>query len=210
MKGEDEGHEAETGSNWTALALAIDPKASIRAVERAMRKRSLTEKAVYGFIVLSAALAIWGWIAFSGHHADGESTRSFRAGSISIESPWAPELPPVSVNGAVFMTIVNEGERQDRLIHATGAIASKVEIHDHIKDETGMLSMRRVQSIELLPGERVNLEPGGLHVMLMGLEHPLEKGMEFKLQLEFASGTSLEIDVPVGHIEDEGHSHSRH
>ncbi len=175
------------------------------------KERSLTKKKVlYGIVLLSGALAILAWIAFSGHHAGGESIRTFRSGSISIESPWAPELPPVSVNGAVFMTIVNEGERQDRLIRATGAISSKVEMHDHIKDETGMLSMRKVQSIELSPGERVNLEPGGLHVMLMGLERPLEKGMEFKLQLEFASGTSLEIDVPVGRLQDEGHTHSRH
>ncbi len=139
----------------------------------------------------------------------GESPRIFHSGSISIESPYAPELPPVSVNGAVFMTIVNEGEGPDQLIKATGSISSKVELHDHIEDEaTGMLSMREVPSIDILPGERVSLKPGGLHVMLLGLDRPLEKGMEFDLRLEFASGTTLDIVVLVDRSKAGGHSHS--
>ncbi len=170
----------------------------------------LARTIIFGLIALSVALAIFGWNAFSRHHSQAHADRIFRIGSISVESPWAPELPPILANQVVFMTIVNEGERPDRLVGATSEVSSRVEIHDHIKDEAGMLSMRQVESIELLPGKPVRLEPGGLHLMLMGLARPIEKDTQFKARLEFASGASLEIDVPVGKAHEGDPSHSRH
>ena len=47
----------------------------------------------------------------------------------------------------------------------------------HIKDGE-LMRMRKVDAIEA-PASRVALEPGGLHVMLMGLKEPLVKSLSF-------------------------------
>ena len=36
--------------------------------------------------------------------------------------------------------------------------------------------MREVPAIDLPPGQPVTLKPGGLHIMMMGLKHPLQPG----------------------------------
>ena len=117
-------------------------------------------------------------------------------GSLTIERAWARELPPVSANGAAYLMIVNEGDRPDRLTGASSAIAERVEIHTH-EQAGGMMAMRRLDGLDLPPGERVRFAPGGLHLMLIGLEEPLEKGGRFTVRLKFASAPSIEIEVPV-------------
>jgi len=41
------------------------------------------------------------------------------------------------------------------------------------------------------------LQPGGYHLMLMGIEQPLMVGEELSLQLVFEGGATLDIKVPV-------------
>jgi copper(I)-binding protein len=55
--------------------------------------------------------------------------------------------------------------------------------------ERGVAKMRPVQGgLEIKPGETVELKPGSLHVMLMGLKQPLEKGQKVKGTLEIREG----------------------
>ena len=127
--------------------------------------------------------------------ASSEQER-YETGSVAIESAWARELPPVSENGAAYLTIANGGDRPDRLVGASSAIAERVEIHTHEHAE-GMMTMRRLDGLDLPPGERVRFAPGGVHLMLIGLERPLEKGGRFTVRLEFALAPPVEIGVPV-------------
>ena len=120
----------------------------------------------------------------------------YETGSVAVESAWARELPPVSENGAAYVTIANGGDRPDRLVGASSAIAERVEIHIHEHAE-GMMAMRRLDGLDLPPGEPVRFAPGGLHLMLIGLGRPLEKGGRFTVRLEFALAPPIEIEVPV-------------
>ena len=142
------------------------------------------------------------------------SAERYGTGSVTIEGAWARELPPVSVNGAAYLTIANEGVRPDRLTGASSAVAGRVEIHVH-EPSGGMMAMRRLDGLDLPPGERVRFAPGGLHLMLIGLEEPLEKGGRFTLRLTFASAPPIEIEVPVMAMDavpaqsrDHSHDHS--
>ena len=134
-------------------------------------------------------------------------------GSVAIEGAWARELPPVSENGAAYVTITNEGDRPDRLTGASSTIAGRVEIHTHERTG-GMTAMRRLDGLDLPPGGRVRLAPGGTHLMLIGLEKPLERGGRFTVRLTFASAPPVEIEVPVTAMnaapaQSQPHSHDR-
>ncbi len=98
--------------------------------------------------------------------------------------------------GAAFMQLVNDGEA-DRLVEARSDIARKVELHTHIF-ENGVAKMREVEGgIPVPAGETVTLQRGGLHVMFMGLNRPMNSGESFPLTLVFESGQELQLDVTV-------------
>jgi copper(I)-binding protein len=57
--------------------------------------------------------------------------------------------------------------------------------------------MRQVQAIELPAGKTVELKPGGLHIMLVGLKAPLKAGDRFPMKLTFAKAGEVTVDVMV-------------
>jgi copper(I)-binding protein len=75
-------------------------------------------------------------------------------------------------------------------------IARQAEIHES-RVVNGTVEMRPVESIECPPGATVRIEPGGLHVMLLGLTHPLAAGTTFPLLLRFRDAGSLTVQVVV-------------
>jgi periplasmic copper chaperone A len=120
-----------------------------------------------------------------------------RVGAIVIRDPWARASPsPMMQAGAAYAQLENTGSRPDRLIAAASPAAERVELHTHIKDGD-IMRMRRVEAIEVPPGERTVLQPGGLHVMLMGLRQPLRAGETVPLTLVFEEAGSVELAVPV-------------
>lgn len=63
--------------------------------------------------------------------------------------------------------------------------------------DMGNMTMQEVDSIDLPAGEAVVFEPGGYHVMLLGLANPLEVGDTFDLTLFFESGAEQTVSVEV-------------
>ncbi len=53
------------------------------------------------------------------------------------------------------------------------------------------------EGLEIKPGETVTLKPGGLHIMLTGLTHPLAQGSTLKMTLKFEQAGSVDVDYPV-------------
>ena len=46
-------------------------------------------------------------------------------------------------------------------------------------------------------GGQVTFEPGGLHIMLIGLQRELEAGDRFKITLQFEESGTLTVEVSV-------------
>ena len=130
-------------------------------------------------------------------------------GDIHIMKPWSRPLPPVSVNGAAYMTLVNKGNAPDRLLSISTPAARKAELHNHTM-EGGMMKMRPVGALEISPGDRTVLQPGGLHVMLMGLTEPLVDGNSFPLTLDFEHAGSIEVKVMIFEPGEAGHGDMTH
>ena len=120
-------------------------------------------------------------------------------GGISVTRPWS-RAAGANGTGAGFLTIRNDGGAPDRLVSATSPVARSVELHAHVH-EGDVMRMRPVAGVALPPGEAVTLQPGGLHVMLIGLKEPLVRGTEVPVTLRFE--TAGEITVML-HVEAAG------
>jgi len=116
-------------------------------------------------------------------------------GDLRLAAPWARATAPAAMNGAAFLTLDNGGAT-DRLVAATADVSRVVELHTHVR-EGEVMRMRKVDAIEVTGGTTTRLEPGGLHIMLIGLHKPLAEGQRFPLTLTFANAGNVVVDVTV-------------
>lgn len=120
------------------------------------------------------------------------------AAGLSIDNAWARFSAPGMTSSGVFLTLNNQSDAADTLVGASTPVAKKVELHTHSKDSSGVMRMREVSGgIDLPKGQTVQLQPGGLHVMLFGLKKPLVVGDTFPLTLKFKQAKPHTVTVKV-------------
>ncbi|MDX6748944.1 copper chaperone PCu(A)C [Geminicoccaceae bacterium 1502E] len=122
----------------------------------------------------------------------------FTVGDLRIDHPWSRATSASQANGVAYAVIENRGEAADRLVSASAEVASKVEIHNNILDDKGVVRMRQVEGgIEIPAGGKLELKPGSYHVMMMGLQAPLAEGQRFPLVLTFEKAGETTVEVQV-------------
>jgi len=120
-------------------------------------------------------------------------------GPLEIETPWARASGGTARPGAAYVTIRNTGDEPDRLVGIETPVAARPEVHA-MKHEGDVMRMRPAGSLEISPGGEVRLEPGGLHIMLMELQAPLEGGEQIPLTLIFEKAGEITVSAPVASI----------
>jgi hypothetical protein len=137
-------------------------------------------------VLVSAALA-----ATSGRASD------YRVGPMVVAQPWARATPKGASTGAAYMTITNTGSAPDRVSCVSSDASAECQIHI-MAIENGVMKMRRIEdSFEIKPYEAAAFKPSGLHLMLVHLKHPLDKGKTVKITLKFDNAGSLEVGYPI-------------
>lgn len=116
--------------------------------------------------------------------------------SLRIDHPFSRATPPGARSGGVFLTIENIGAAPDRLLSVSSPVAGVVELHE-MRLDAGVMRMRSIPAMEVKPGEKLELKPGGYHVMLTELKQPLKVGDRFPLFLGFEKAGSVEVSVCV-------------
>jgi copper(I)-binding protein len=121
---------------------------------------------------------------------------SFKFGAIDIGHPWARPTAAGQPTGGGYLKLANGGPA-DKLLSASSDVAAAVELHSMSLDGN-VMRMRQVDAIDLPAGQTVELKPGGLHLMLVGLKAPLKEGASFPLKLRFEKAGEVTVDVKVG------------
>ncbi len=120
------------------------------------------------------------------------------AGEISVEGAYARSNSPVAKVGAVFMEIRNDTDHDVRLTGATTPAAQMVQIHAQSLDANGVASMTPLtEGLPIPAGQKIALQRGGTHMMLMGLSAPLKEGGSVPVTLSFDGADDLTLEVPV-------------
>jgi hypothetical protein len=109
-----------------------------------------------------------------------------------VRATVAPQQP-----AGGYMTLTSA--RGGKLVEVRSP-SGMAEMHEMAMDGN-VMRMRQVGAITLPAGKPVELKPGGLHLMLMGLKAPLKAGdsVSFTLVVEGADGKreTLELKAPV-------------
>lgn len=130
------------------------------------------------------------------NNLSNEAPSELQEYNLEVTDAYAYESTPVSKNGVVFLKIYNASDTSRKLIAVEADVSVHAELHTHIMDGDVMM-MREVEGYDIPAGEEIILQPKGHHIMLMGLNAPLQAGDAFPLTLIFEDGGRFDIMVTV-------------
>jgi copper(I)-binding protein len=113
------------------------------------------------------------------------------------ETATPAATPPPEATAPVYLTIANSGCMPDQLIEATTDVAERVEIDETVKGDDTVETRPLPDGITLLAGRTTTLEPGGDHLLLIGLREELVAGDSFLLTLSFLYTGDVSVPVTV-------------
>lgn len=125
------------------------------------------------------------------------SCNAFAKSNLQIHDAWIRATPPKAQVAGAFLRIVNHGPETDRLLSASTDDAIRVELHE-MKMDGEIMQMRELKDgIELPSQKTVTLQPGGMHMMLIGPKQALQEGRKMTLTLTFAKAGKRDVIFTV-------------
>jgi len=137
-------------------------------------------------------------------HAD-----DVEAMAVQVTHAYVNSMPPVVKVTAGFFELRNSGSATITLTGISSPQAEKVELHRSASVD-GRMTMRQLISLDIAPGEKIKLEPGGMHLMLWGLDRSLRPGNFVRLTLHFSNGQRKIFPAELRDVRDESSRHHGH
>ena len=116
--------------------------------------------------------------------------------SVTVEDAWARNNPMDPTSGSIYMILTSETDDAVLYADVDFSVAMSTEVHETTGDG-GSTTTQIVESIPLAAGQPVAFEPGGYHIMLMGLVEPLVAGNVISVTLTLESGNLVTFDAEV-------------
>ena len=115
---------------------------------------------------------------------------------VQVEDAWVREAPPGARMLAAYLTVNNSGSEDLVLVEVQSPAFSHIMLH---KSEVvdGVARMIHLDEIVIPAQGSVQLEPGGMHLMMPAPEARLSAGDRVPLVLIFADGNRLEVQAVV-------------
>ena len=114
------------------------------------------------------------------------------AEALSLDGAWVKAADDGMT--AVFGELKNNTDQDITLVEAKYADAKMVQLHETEGDGSGGMSMQEKKGGFTIPaGESLDLEPGGDHIMIMGLKKAIKPGEQISLDLVTADGETVEV-----------------
>jgi copper(I)-binding protein len=117
------------------------------------------------------------------------------SGVLEVNDAWARPAA-TGENSAAYFVIENGTGEEDTLLTASADIASAVELHTSMSHSMDVMEMKMLEEVPI-PNGKTKFEPGGLHVMFVGLTRDLRAGDVFELTLNFQTAGEMKITVSV-------------
>jgi periplasmic copper chaperone A len=117
------------------------------------------------------------------------------ATGITISKAWARPAANGD-NGAVYFLLQNHSAGKDELVSVSSDVAEAAEMHLSSM-EGDVMQMAQVDSLPIKGKASIQFEPGGLHVMLVGLKQELKVGDEIQITLHFKEHEDITVKVSI-------------
>ena len=113
---------------------------------------------------------------------------------VRVDGAWARPTVPGQQAGGGYVTLISPVA--DRLVGGSTPVAQRLELHT-MSMQGDVMQMRQIDAVELPAGRKVELKPGGLHVMFMGISQPLKLGTKVPVTLRFEKAGEVKVEFEV-------------
>lgn len=132
-------------------------------------------------------------------------------GDLTVMHPKIFEKAAAVKVAGGYLSIANASDTDDTLVEIRIATVPRVELHLSETDANGVARMTKQDGIPVPAGDTVTLQPGGLHVMMMGLGgDPFEMGEKIEATLVFEKAGTLDVTFNVEARSANDHSGTGH
>lgn len=131
------------------------------------------------------------------------------AAPLALDDAWVRALPPGQPNTAGYVTVTNNGSTGITIIGGRAPVARALEIHT-TREVEGYQRMEQLSEVRIAPGESRAFTPGGMHLMLLGLERMPAVGEQVLLCLILIGGEEACTMAEVRKSAGGGKSHDHH
>lgn len=128
---------------------------------------------------------------------------------LTINDPWIREAPPGQKILAGYMQIHNDSAAPVKVSSVSSAAFESVEIHKTVVVD-GVARMEAQPVLEVPAAGVTVLEPGGLHLMLIGPHRALKAGDTIELELHIVPDKTQTITAIVRRSDVDAVDHSHH
>jgi hypothetical protein len=115
---------------------------------------------------------------------------------VQVEQGWVRQMPPTMMMTAAYMHLKNLTDTPIIFLGGDSPDFDTVELHQTIV-ENGLAKMSPVENLTVAPQKTLALEPGGLHIMLIGKHHALQAGDKVTLTLHFDQDRKQTLSLEV-------------
>lgn len=140
--------------------------------------------------------------------ADGSHKHNGHNMPYEIVDARVRPTPPGITNTAAYFVFTNNSGNTVSLIGAKSSIAKIVELHEHTTSD-GLMKMQKVEKINVAAGKTITFEPGGYHIMLIGIKSTIKEGHSIKLTLLLDNGKEVPVTA-IARINTNKDHHHKH
>ena len=126
--------------------------------------------------------------------------------TLDITHPWVREAPPSARVLAAYMSIKNTSGSAISIEGISSPDFESAELHRTVIKE-GIASMQHIKQLDIPVNESINLEPGGLHLMLFNPVHAMTAGDKVTLTLHLSNEICVTVSAALVRKTGEAHSH---
>ena len=116
--------------------------------------------------------------------------------NIIVENAWI-RTASIEMNTGLFVTIKNNGDKDEELLGASCNFAEVVEVHETFKKSDDMMGMRQVNSLNIKAKSTLELKPRSYHIMLIKLTKDLKTGDKMDITFKFKNAGEIKVKAEV-------------
>ncbi len=115
---------------------------------------------------------------------------------IVVDNLTVREPIPGQQMTAAYFDLRNDGDVQVTLVAVSADFARRVEMHE-TRRQGGTMQMREIAEVLVAPGEQVSFTPGGLHLMIMGVDAGKLRESSLTMDFHFQDGSQLVVEASL-------------
>ncbi|MDF1820413.1 MAG: copper chaperone PCu(A)C [Alcanivoracaceae bacterium] len=125
------------------------------------------------------------------------SAPGLAAAQLQLTDAWVRAVPPVSSGTAGYFVLQNNGTEPVTVTGVSASFAHHVMMHSMARNDDGLRQMQHVDDVTVAPGEEIAFVPGGMHLMIMGMDAVPSPGERVEICLQLKGGDQLCHDFEV-------------